>query len=472
MLMLSDVLEALTAKKYSNSSLIISDAVVDSRQAIPASLFVALRGDRDDGHNFVPAAFKNGAYVALIDREIDPSIPVIDLRQPPADEFILPATPFALRVTDSLAGLQKIAAFWRNQLNIRVIGITGSVGKSTTKELVAEVLGQRYRTVKNLGNLNNEIGLPLTLLKLTKGSQRAVVEMGFYKEGEITDLCNLAKPQVGILTNIGTVHASRAGSQEAIAKGKSELVIALPPAPEGTAILNYDDPWIRPMASLTKANIFYYGLDEHADLWADNIEGNGLEGISFNVHYQSEQFNLKVPLIGQHSVHTALRAIAAGLVEDLNWDEIINGLQHSASQLRLVAVHTQQGALMLDDTYNASPESTLAALNLLSEIPGRHIAVLGGMFELGQYEKHGHEMVGIRASEVADLLVTLGDNGKMIAEAALGSGMPVNRVQNFDTTDQVVDTLRSTLKEGDVVLVKGSHGLRMDRIVSNLEVEE
>lgn len=472
MLMLSDVLEALTGKKFANTSLVISDAVVDSRQAIPAALFIAIQGERTDGHNYVSAAFDNGAHLALIQHEVHPSIRVVDLRSPLPADFAFPAAPFALRVEDSVVSLQKIAAFWRAKLNLRVIGITGSVGKSTTKELVAEVLSQRYHTVKNQGNLNNELGVPLTLLKLTQGSECAVVEMGFYQPGDITALCDLAKPQVGILTNIGTVHASRAGSQEAIAQGKSELVIALPAAPEGTAILNYDDPWIRPMARLTQAKVFFYGLDPQADLWADNIQGNGLEGITFTVHYQQDQFNLKVPLIGQHSVHTALRAIAAGLVEGLSWGEIITGLQNSSSQLRLVAVNTQQGALMLDDTYNASPESTLAALNLLAEIPGRHIAVLGGMFELGQYEQNGHELVGIRAAEVAELLVTLGDNGKMISAAALKSGMPANKVQNFETIDQVVDTLRSTLKKGDVVLVKGSHGLRMDRIVSNLEVEE
>jgi UDP-N-acetylmuramoyl-tripeptide--D-alanyl-D-alanine ligase len=172
-------------------------------------------------------------------------------------------------------------------------------------------------------------------------------------------------------------------------------------------------------------------------------------------------------------VQTALRAVAAGLVESLTWSEIIAGLKYSGNQLRLVAVKTQQGALMLDDTYNASPESTLAALNLLSEIPGRrHIAVLGGMFELGPYEASGHEMVGIRASEIADRILTLGEKAKMIADAAVRAGKSPQQVSNFENTDQVVEALRDLLKEGDVVLVKGSHGLRMDRIVSNLEVEE
>ena len=472
MFTLADVLEPLTGIHFQNASVLLSEAVVDSRQAIPASLFVALTGTRDDGSNYVQAAFKNGASVALIEKEIDPTISTVDIRQPLPEDFIFPTSPFALRVNDSQLSLQKVAAGWRRSLDLRVIGITGSVGKSTTKELVADVMSQRYRTVKNQGNLNNEIGLPLTLLKLTRATQCAITEMGFYVPGEIKQLCEMALPQVGILTNIGTVHAERAGSQEEIARGKSELVQSLPPAPLGTAILNYDDPWIRPMNKLTQATIFYYGLDPQADLWADRIEGHGLEGISFRLHYQGEQFSLSVPLIGQHSVHTALRAVAAGLVEGLSWDEIIPGLKQYTNQLRLVAVKTQQGALMLDDTYNASPESTLAALNLLSEIPGRHIAVLGSMFELGPYEKSGHEMVGIRASEIAEQVFTLGEQGKMIADAAIRSGMSSNRVTNFENIEQVVEALRNLLKEGDVVLVKGSHGLRMDRIVSSLEVEE
>jgi UDP-N-acetylmuramoyl-tripeptide--D-alanyl-D-alanine ligase len=472
MFTLADVFEPLTGNHYEKATMVISDAVIDSRQAIPASLFVAIPGERTDGHDYVKAAFENGARLAIIQKDIDPSIPVIDTRSPLPENFDIPAVPFAIRVKDSQESLQKIAGNWRSKLDVRVIGITGSVGKSTTKELVADVLSRRYRTVKNQGNLNNEIGLPLTLLKLSSGTEYAVTEMGFYQTGDITLLCEIARPQIGILTNIGMVHASRAGSQEAIALGKSELVKALPSAPDGIAILNFDDAWIRPMANLTQARILYYGLDPQADLWADDVQSKGLEGISFSVHYQDDSFSLHIPLIGQHSVHTALRAIAAGLAADMSWQEIISGLQQSRSQLRLVAVHTEQGALMLDDTYNASPESTLAALSLLSEIPGRRIAVLGGMFELGQYEKRGHEMVGIRAAEIADQLITLGENGKMIADAALRSGMRTDKIANYENTQQVVDTLRNTLKTGDVVLVKGSHGLRMDRIVADLEVEE
>ena len=236
--------------------------------------------------------------------------------------------PFCLRVENTLAALQQIARFWRRKLDLRVIGITGSVGKSTTKELIAEVLSQRYRTLKNPGNLNNEIGLPLTLLRLGPGYQRAVLEMGFYVPGEIALLCDIALPQVGVVTNIGTVHAERAGSQEAIARGKAELVQALPPAPQGVAILNYDDPLVRQMAEQTPARVLFYGLDPAADLWADEIESLGLEGIRFRLHYRSEILHLRVPLIGHHSVQTVLRAAAVGLVEGLTWGEIVYGLQH------------------------------------------------------------------------------------------------------------------------------------------------
>ncbi|MEM5774870.1 MAG: UDP-N-acetylmuramoyl-tripeptide--D-alanyl-D-alanine ligase, partial [Anaerolineaceae bacterium] len=222
MLQLADVLEALTGKRP-NASLIISEATVDSRQVIPGSLFVALPGERADGHDFVAGAFKGGAHLALVQRDMSAQFTTVDLRSGQLPEAELPRPPFCLWVNDSLAALQTIAGFWRRQLDVRVIGITGSVGKSTTKELVAQVLGQRYRTLKNPGNLNNEIGLPLTLLRLSEGTQRAVLEMGFYVPGEIAFLCNLALPQVGVITNVGTVHAERAGSQEAIARGKGEL---------------------------------------------------------------------------------------------------------------------------------------------------------------------------------------------------------------------------------------------------------
>jgi UDP-N-acetylmuramoyl-tripeptide--D-alanyl-D-alanine ligase len=471
MLTLSDALEALTTFRP-QAETVITEAVIDSRQTIPGSLFVAIPGESVDGHNFIGEAFKRGASFALIQRDVDASFRTFDLRTVTSADSYLGVdlvAPLCLRVDNTVVALQQIARFWRRRLDLRVIGITGSVGKSMTKELVAEVLSTRYRTLKSPGNLNNEIGLPLTMTRLSLGHQHAVMEMGFYVPGEIAFLCDIAQPQVGVVTNIGTVHAERAGSQEAIARGKAELVQALPPAPEGVAILNFDDPWVRKMEEKTKARVFFYGLSSEAEIWADGVEGLGLDGIRFRLHYQGETLHVKIPLIGRHSVHTALRAAAVGLVEGMNWQEILEGLSQGHMQLRLVAVRSSNGALLLDDTYNASPESMLAALNLLDELSGRKVAVLGDMLELGPYERGGHEMVGLRATQVVNVLLTLGERARIIAEAARRATGRRKTIIEFSELEPLVEWLKSNLTKDDVVLIKGSHGLRMDRITSLLE---
>lgn len=470
MLTLNDVLEALTGQRFESADLVLTEAQIDSRQIIPGSLFIALPGERVDGHTYVGDAFQKGANAALIQKDLSDLFPVVDARDGKTLPASLPKAPFCILVDDCVLALQQIARFWRSKLKMRVVGITGSVGKSTTKELVAEVLSTRSRTLKNPGNLNNEIGLPLTLLRLSDGYEHAVLEMGFYVPGEISQLCSIARPQVGVITNIGSVHAERAGSKEEIARGKSELIQALPA--DGFAILNYDDPYVRPMAEKTNARVLFYGLDPQADLWADGITSDGLEGIRFNLHYQQEVLQLRVPLIGRHSVHTVLRAVAVGLVEGLSFSEIVYGLKNSRAQLRLVAVYTASGAMLLDDSYNASPESTLAALNLLEDLDGRKIAVLGDMLELGPYEEEGHQKVGIRAAEVAAELVTIGERGRMIADSAHKAGLSSRHIHSFETIQEVVDYLKPSLGKGDVVLVKGSHGMRMDRITSALEAEQ
>ncbi len=469
MLTLADALEALTSIHLQNANAVIPEAAIDSRLVIPGSIFIAIPGEHLDGHDFIDEAFKRGASFALIQKDIPATFRTLDLRGDFSKESAPDLTPpLCLRVDNSTSALQQIARFWRRKLDIRVIGITGSVGKSTTKEMIAEVLGTRYRTLKSPGNLNNEIGLPLTILKLSAGYQRAVLEMGFYVPGEIQFLCEIAQPQIGVVTNVGTVHAERAGSQEAIAKGKSELVQALPE--DGVAILNFDDPWVRKMEERAKARVFFYGLSSEADLWADQIEGLGLDGIRFRLHYKHETVHAHIPMIGRHSVHTALRAAAVGLIDGLTWQEIFEGLSQGHAQLRLVAVRTTSGALILDDTYNASPESMLAAINLLDEMDGRKIAVLGDMLELGPYEKQGHEIVGMRAAQVAKYLVTLGSRAHMIAESARRAGMKSSTILEFEELDPIVDWLNKNLTTNDAVLIKGSHGLRMDRITAMLEV--
>jgi UDP-N-acetylmuramoyl-tripeptide--D-alanyl-D-alanine ligase len=447
----------------------LSSAVIDSRQAGPGSLFVALPGEYTDGHAYVAHAFSRGAAAALVSRPVDAPGVRVDARQPAALPPLPVGEPICILVDDPLLALQRLAAAWRDRFTPRVIGVTGSVGKTTTKEITAAVLRQRFVTLKNRGNLNNEIGLPLTVLELDEHHQRVVLEMGMYDVGEIAQLCRIARPHVGVVTNVGPVHLERLGTVERIAQAKTELVQALPA--NGVAVLNMDEPLVAAMASQTQAQVFWYGINPNADLWADEIEGEGLEGIRFRFHYQGESVHVRVPLLGRHSVHTALRAAAVGLVERLSWEEIVRGMQQIDVQLRLIASRGLNGATLLDDTYNASPASAMAALNLLADLSvqnGRRIAVLGDMLELGSYEEEGHRKVGVRAADVVDLLVTVGRRAQLIAEEARAAGLAPDKVLALDDAEAALAELRSILGPGDVVLVKGSRAVRMDEIATAL----
>jgi UDP-N-acetylmuramoyl-tripeptide--D-alanyl-D-alanine ligase len=469
MLTFAEIIEFLTGKRIPEQGPLVTEAVIDSRRAIPGSLFIALSGEQTDGHLFIQSAFEKGARMAMVEKEVEPGITVVDLRADLSSDFAVPVPPFCVRVDDCLSALQQIARRKREKSSMRVIGITGSVGKSSTKELISEVLAQKFHTFKNPGNYNNEIGLPLTIINSGRGYERLVLEMGFFYPGEINFLCGIAQPEVGVVTNIGTVHAERAGSRQAIAEGKGELIAALPPEPEGVAILNYDDPLVREMAQKTSARVLFYGLDPQAHIWADRIQGQGLKGIRFRLHYENQSADLAVPMLGRHSVQTILRACAVAFTEGMGWDEIISGLTNSNTQLRMVAVQTRSGALILDDTYNATPESTIAALDLLQELKGQRIAVLGDMLELGQYAEIGHEKVGKAAARTADHLIAVGPLSKTTAATATESGLPSTAVTWVENAAQATDVLRYNLKVGDIVLIKGSHGLRMDRISAALE---
>lgn len=468
MLLLSHVIKALTGRVPDLANdFSIEEGCIDSREASKGSLFIALPGEKTDGHGYVDAAFANGAVLALIDHAIDSNYPVIDLQNLP-DE--LPShPPFSLLTNDSLQALQQLAAWWRDQFDLKVIGITGSVGKSSTKDLMASILSRRLITLKSEGNRNNEIGLPLTLLKLNKNHEVAVLEMGFYVPGEIKLLCNIAKPSIGVITNVSAVHAERAGTLEVITQGKCELVQALPKVPEGYAILNYDDERVRSMNEKTVARVFYYGLSPKADLWADEIESMGLDGIRCRMHYQGDYNYLSAPLMGKHSVYTMLRAVSVALILGISWDWIFFALKNTSMQVRIVAVQTINGARLIDDTYNASPDSMQAALNLLNDLNGRKVAVLGDMLELGQYEEESHQKVGLRASEVADELVFIGQRSAIMRDAAISNNFRPEKVHWFAKPAQATEYLKANLQPGDFVLVKASHGMHLEQIVTELE---
>jgi UDP-N-acetylmuramoyl-tripeptide--D-alanyl-D-alanine ligase len=304
--------------------------------------------------------------------------------------------------------------------------------------------------------------------------------MGMYDTGEISRLCELGRPHVGVVTNVGPSHLSRLGSIERIQQAKSELPQALPAAEDGgVAILNWDDERVRTMVEVTRARIFRYGLTPEADLWADEIESGGMDGIRFRFHHrksngQVDSLHVRVPLLGRHSVHTALRAAAVGLVEGLGWDEIVSGMQSIPGQLRLVVMPGINGSTIIDDTYNASPASTIAALNLLADLKpdgnGRRVAVLGDMLELGHFTDEGHKLVGRRAADVVDVLVTVGDLGKAIGAEAGLVGYPAEQLHSAPTAEEAIALLRKLLRTDDVVLVKGSRAIGMEQVVNEIVV--
>jgi UDP-N-acetylmuramoyl-tripeptide--D-alanyl-D-alanine ligase len=430
----------------------ITSVVVDSRQVTPGSLFVALKGQKHDGHDFILDAFVRGARAALVEK-----VPAI------AEGRLMTRPLPMVQVGDTLAGLQRLASYWRRKQDFTVVGVTGSVGKTTTKEVVASVLSRRFRVHRSEGNLNTDIGLPLTLLQASPRHRVVVVEMGMYALGEIRALATLSEPNIGVVTNVGPTHLERLGSMERIAEGKGELVEEL--SESGVAVLNFDDPRVRPMSARTRAKVVYYGLDPAADFWADRLVSRGLKGIQFDLQHENRRLHVRMPLLGLHSIHAALAASAVAKQLGLSLEEIAEGLHEVSNSLRLIVAAGINGSTIIDDSYNASPASTLAGLNLLAEMDGRKVAVLGDMRELGDYTEDGHRMVGRRAADVAQILVAVGPLGSMIGEEALKVGKKPETVLLARTNQEAIDRLRETLRPGDCVLIKGSRGMQLEEVV-------
>jgi|CXWL01.1.fsa_nt_gi UDP-N-acetylmuramoyl-tripeptide--D-alanyl-D-alanine ligase len=421
-------------------------AAIDSRKVGRGDLFVALKGERVDGHDYVEEAVMRGATGVLVERPVDVEVA----------QYVVP---------DALTALQSIARARRlSRTNLKVTAVTGSVGKTTTKELTAAVLATKYALLKSEGNLNSEIGLPLMLLELTHRHRRAVLEMGMWAPGEIALLCNIAQPEVGIVTNVGPSHLERMGTIEAIADAKAELVEALPE--HGTAILNADDDRVAAMATRTRAHVVTYGLSPDADVRAIDIESRGLSGVHFTLAHGDDRAAVYSRLPGRAMVHNALAAAAAGIVDGIDLLDIAGALSEAQIPTRLAAHPGPNGSTIIDDTYNASPASTRAALELLGEVPGRKIAVLGDMRELGSAEREGHVEVGRFAAEVADTIFCVGELGRWIGEAATDAGHKDVRVVH--SKSEIARALLAELAPGDVVLLKASRALALETVLDEL----
>ncbi len=467
---LGHVLAALTPQPPSEPTPPVLDIGIDSRTLGVGGVFVALPGTRHDGHDFVGAALAKGARAALVHKEVDVEAVVLDVRNPVANWPVEWRGPFLIRVQDTLAALQALARYWRRRHpSLQVVGITGSIGKTTTKEVIAQVLAAHGPTLKSPGNYNSEIGLPLSLVRARGYHRFGVLEMGFYVPGDIALLCDIAQPHVGVVTAIDRVHAERAGSVEAIVQGKAELVRALPP--EGVAVLNMDDPLVAQMAHWTSARVVGYGFSPQAQVRASNVEVLGLEGVRFQVHAEGTVHEVVTPLLGRHAVYAALAAIAVARTFGVPWEVLRTALAHMHERPRLRPFRGPQGAWVLDDAYNAAPRSTQAALEFLGTLPGERIAVLGDMLELGPYEEEGHREVGRKAAQVVDRLIAVGPRARILAEAAREAGLPGEAIRLAEGPEEAWHHLRSWLHPRAVVLIKASRAIGLDALVRRLEEE-
>jgi UDP-N-acetylmuramoyl-tripeptide--D-alanyl-D-alanine ligase len=431
-------------------------AAVDSRLVHPGNLFVALPGEHTDGHLHLEDAVARGAAALLVTRQID------DVR-PYGNVTIV-------RVADGLSALGAVAAAWRRRFDPLVVGVTGSIAKTSTKEAVATVLGATRRTLKTEGNQNNEIGLPLTLLRLGPEDEAAVLEMGMYVGGEIAELAAMARPSIGVVTAVQAVHLSRIGSLDAIERAKGELLEALPAS--GTAVLNADDPIVDRMDRRTAARPLRYGFGEDADVRAVEIESGGTAGMRFTLRTPAGERPVSIPSLGRLSVHNATAGAAVGIAAGMDLDAIATGLEFGWGAPHRVELVRLRGATVIDDSYNASPGSMTAALEVLADLPGRHVAVLGEMLELGEGHESGHRAVGATAAAVAELLIVVGQEASGIAEGAAEAGLDRSRIHVVPDAETALDTLEPRLRDGDIVLVKASRGIGLDRVVDGLRLSQ
>jgi len=437
----------------------------DSRMLKPGDLFLARKGEVVDGHRFIPDAARAGAGAALC------SEPARDV--PP--EFLQIVVPDVLKALHATARTRA-----QRQQNTIFIGITGSNGKTSTKDAVATVLSHQAPTLKTFASYNHELGYPQTLLRLEPQHRYAVLEMGAQWVGELTWLSEtIARPHWSIITNVGAAHLGLFGSQERVVQAKSELVQAL--RPEGIAILNYDDPNVRGMREKTAARVLFYGLSPEAHVYGDEISGDPLSGLSFTLNYQYTQRRVELHLPGRHSLMTALAAAAAGVAAEMHLDTICAALEELRPPPgRCEIKRGPNGSTLVDDTYNANRQSILAALQAIqaSELGsrGKRWIVLGDIFELGEYARQEHLASGEAVAGVADYLLAIGDQARFYVEGALHAGMKPEQTHYFSADVQnaaeveaakraAAELLAREVHSEDLLLLKGSRGMRMETMM-------
>ena len=421
----------------------------DSRKLLPGQLFIALEGARD-GHDYIPMAMEKGAAAALCKRTVGDHPAIV--------------------VEDPLKALGQIAAEHCRQIGMKVVGVTGSVGKSTTKEMIAAVLDGDYVVSKTPANHNNDIGMPIAILAMPENTQIAVLEMGMSHFGEIAYLTNIAKPDAAVIVNIGTMHIENLGSREGILRAKLEILEGLKPGAK--VYLNGDDDMLwSSRRSLGRTAVYFGKENTESDLRARVLSGKP-GTLNFQVAAEDDVFTVELPLEGDHYICDALAAIGIGLHFGVSPHRISQRLSQFQNMEGRQEIFHAKDCTIIKDCYNAGPESVAAALQVLKNRQGRRIAVLGEMLELGEYAPAEHEKVGAMAAQCADVLLALGPNRERMIAAAIAAGMNPENTGSFADHAAMAESLRQNCREGDVLLVKGSRGMRMELVLEQFLKEE
>lgn len=418
----------------------VTSVVIDSRKVTEGGIFIATKGERVDGHSFVNDCFKKGILAAICEEE--------------NEEF---EGPYIL-VNDSFKALRDIARFYRAGLDIPVIGITGSVGKTSTKEFIAGTLSAKYNVLKTAGNFNNDVGMPLTLLSIKDEHEIAVIEMGISHFGEMRVLADIAKPDTCVITNIGQCHLEYLNDRDGVLKAKTEIFEYI--NKDGAVILNGDDDKLVTLKSPVNRPITFFGMSENNNIFVSDVHSLGLLGTDVKIHVNENAFDAHIPLPGAHMIYNAMAATAVGLLYNMTLDEIKEGLNSVKATSGRSNIISTNKYTVIDDCYNANPVSMKAAIDLLNLSTTRKIAILGDMFELGENENELHREVGDYAREKnIDILISVG---------ILTQNMTTSDY-HFDTKEELIDNLPNILKDGDSILIKASHGMHLEEVVDFLE---
>lgn len=418
----------------------------DSRHVTAGMLFVPLKGERFDGHDYIEMAVREGAAAVLTDRPIR----------------VEDKTVAVLQVADTRLALQRLAGYHRRRFGIDVVAVTGSNGKTTTKELIASVLAQQFRVRKTEKNYNNEIGMAMTLLQLEPADEICVVEMGMRGRGQIRELAQMAMPTIGVVTNVGVAHLELLGSRQEVALAKRELIEALPP--NGTAVLNYDDERVRQMEQVVAGRTVRYGFDSGAVVQAMDAE-YGIGKTKFVCRVFDEVYPVVLPMIGKHNVYNALAAIAVGRVLGISETKIQKGLQSATHVGMRQEIERYGDITFINDAYNANPDSLRSSLASLEQVgDGRKIAVLGNMYELGGAAAKAHREIGMHLTDYGiAAVITVGDLAAELADGAREVGIAATACA---TAEEAVRALHRTVRAGDIVLVKGSRSMQMEQLIT------